>query len=1044
MAIPALRTEALAFDSDNQEDENNVVWAETQSFVVQTETTLACHPGTTEDETGKQSCREESFRLGLSDSSHLQDPLQALAMERTQAFVSVEASQLYAAKSHANQTSSELEATQSYVSDQIIGSFHGPEDETDDEEKRAIATDETQPFYAATSATLAMAETQPMCASEEEEKDVKFTVSTAVRVKVRSMNETEAREEHSKTVGSQERPFAEVLPLAETQPMCTSNDRESNEEYSFPGRRKRKTKRLQIEEKQTQPLTSLELSLDETQPLQSADENLAAPGSEAFHGGSSAGAFRNSGALHKKLALTTSGRPAVETKPLRYLKEETLTLSVTESSVGETQPMKSEEGDGGDSLPGTEIAKAKPSQILEEKTHLLTNSEFSICEAQVLEAEAGDSGSNVGDKRGTRARSRNVSNQRDETSRRRTGGRKKAASAAAARGKSKSSGEEREKEQEDEEEEHPTEAGGLKSSRLRNDVNKNELAISPMTTEGEPSLGKKKGGTDVRQRLREDSEEERMEADESEKMEQEGVHLEVDEERTEAEKAQRLRIECERAEREKLERERKEQEGRAEGRLKDTEQKEREDKASLEHERAEREDKVRLEREENTRMSSDRKDKEKEVQECKRREHGQNLEREVWQHSARREIEAKELDSVESAEKGKVTGGETLQDHQEQKEEEEAKVSARGQRAARKKANNSAAWINDDDVPARRTRSRSNSSNSVSSERSASSVHTQESTGRGRGRRARRTGDPPHAVASRSSSRRKTAAAHPTQEDAYEASGDFFRSGCSNSSLNQSSRGRGRVSRQRARGGAAEANSVSPAISQRNLETPTRGRKSSKAESSHETEKADPRQASTSRGRWRSDDHGSETAGAGGCSSQGSHWANEEPEKNIREGSHEEAKGEAEVLPGSPAAGSLDETMTLGKGRKRQSQANADDDPASNSKLFKCGGGEPGVAEEEAKHQAQKELPAQAKRRGRASTAQTKNTPKTSDTGPGVAERNDRMAGEAVERGRGWPSVAQRKAKEEQLSTETSADQHAPAVEPQVSRWPRCRSDCSP
>lgn len=1054
VAIPALRTEALACDSDSQEDEN-VFGAETQSFVLQPG---ACQAS--RSEISRQSCREESFRLGLSDSSHLQDPLQALAMESTQAFVSVEATQGYAATSHANQTSStndsepeatqaygeeeepaicsvvperegrgdfSLEPTQAYVSDPCSGS----EEETDDDEKRAIATDETQPFYVPTSATLAMAETQPMCASEEEA--VKFPVSTAVRVKVSSRNETEERGEHSKAVTSQERPFGEVLSLAETQPMCTSDDGESDDEDSFPGQRKRKTKQLQIEDEQTQPLTSPEQSLVDTQPLRSAEENQAPPGREAFREDNSVAVLQNSEALQKKPAVITSDLPAAETqlmitgedeereesisflalprrtaKPLRYLEEETQRLAVCESSVFETQPMNSgEDGDGEDSLPGTGITKAKPPQILEEKTQ--------------LEAEAGSSGSNVGGERGARARSRKVPTQHEEPSRRGTRGRKKAASAAAPRGKSKSGAEEKE----DEEEEHPKEAGGMKSRQQRNVMVRYEPDISPIKKQGELNLGERRNDTDLRQHLRETSEEERKEADEREKMEQEKMYLELKEEkeRIEAENAQRLRLEWERAEREKIERERKEQEERAEKRQKDT--KEREDKERLEHEREEGEDKEGLGGEKHARMSSDRKDQEeKEMLESERREHGENLERDVQHHSARQESEAKELDSVETSEKGKVMEEKIL-------EEDKAKVTTRGRRAPRRTAatepaKDSAASKNDD-VPARRTRSRSNSSNSVSSERSASSVHMQESRGRGRGRGARRTSDPPQAVASRRSNRRTTVAAHPTQVDSCEVSDG-------SGGLNQSSQGRGRASRQRPRGGTAEADSVSPAVIQSDLKTTTRGRKNSKAESSPETEKADSLQATTSRGRWRSSSNGSETAEAEGCSNQGPRCANEGSKKNVRGRSHKPAKSEAVVVPGSPAASKLDETKELRKGRKRESEANTEDDSGSRSKLFKGEEKEPtsGKAEEAANPQAQHEVSVQAKRRGRASTAQTKKIPTAAHTEPGVEESNARTVEEAVERGRGRPSVSQKKTKEEQLDTETSVGQHARVLEPEV------------
>lgn len=1049
VAITALRTEALVFDSDSQEDEN-VVGAETQCFVLPTgacqasrldrqirETTQASGPATTEDEVSKQSCREGSFRLGLSDSSHLQDPLQALAMESTQAFVSVEATQLCAASSHAHQTSAtneaELEATQAYGEEEpaicstvperegrgdfsieptqayVSDPYQDSENETDDDEKRAIATVETQPFYA----PLPMAETQPMCASEEE--DVKVPVSPAVRVKVRSRTESEEGGEHIKAVRSQERPFTQVLSLAETQPMCTSDDRDSDEEDSFPCQRKHKTKQLQIEDEQTQPLTSSEQALVETQPLQSADENLAPGGSEAFHEDSSANPNPkpnpgNSGALQKNPALIPTDPSAAETqlmitgedeqseestsflalpgqkaKPLRYQEEETQTLAVCESSVSETQPMNSGgEADGVASLPGTGVTKAKPPQTLEEEATLRTNSESSIRETPLLGAEAG---SNVG---GTRAGSRNTSTQQEQPSRRRTRGRTKAAPAAAPRATSKSSWEE---EQEDEEEEHPKEGGGMKPRRERNEVGKNEPEASPVEKEGE---ARGRTDTDLRSHLRENSEEDRKEAGEREETEQEEMHVGMKEEkeRIEAENAQRLRLEWERAEREKRERERKEQEERAERR-----QNEREDEERLEHVRAEREDKEGLEREKNARMSSDSKDQEeKEILEGGGREEEEKLEGEVQHHRARREREAKQPDRAESSEKGKVTEEKILQ---EQKEEDEAKVSARGRRAARRTAAAEAAKDTIDDVPARRTRSRSNSSNSVSSERSATSVHVQESRGRGRGRGrgARRTSDPPHAVASRSSNRRKTVAVPPTQVASCDDPGGLF----------QSSQGPGRASQQRPRGGRAEADSLSPAISQGDLQTAARGRKNNKPESSHETQKA-----ATSRGRWRSSSNGSENAEAESCWNRGQRSSSGESKTHVRGRSQKAAEREAVV------SSNLDETKQLRKGRKREAEANGEDDSGSSSKFPKEEEKEEasGEAQEAAQHQAQNEVPGQAKRRGRASTAGRKKPPEASDSG--AKDSKERGLEEAGERGRARPSVARKDTKEEQRDAEAS------------------------
>lgn len=1033
--------------------------AETQSFVLQTracrgrgseshirETTQTSGLESADDETSKQSCREESFQLGLSESSHIQDPVAAADMESTQAFVSGEATQLYAATS--SMTASELdaaqadgdqeeatasvvperegwehlalEATQAYLSDP----YHDSEEETDDEEKRSITADETQPFYGPASATLAMAETQPMCAFEEE--DIKHPVSTAVQVKVRAKNEAEKRAEHSEAAVAQGRLLKVDLSLAETQPMCTSDDRESGDEDSFPGLRKRKAKQLQIEDEQTQP-------------LQTVDQDLAPGGSEAFHQDNPVAAQSREVLQFEKekpAALISSDLSTAETqlmttgddeesdeagavlalptrtaKPLQHQEDETQ-AAVCEPSVFKSQPMISGENDDGvGSLTGTEMTKVKPSQILEDRIQLLTNSTSSTHETGVLEtkpeAEAGTSGSKVNGRRGTRANSRKVSTQCDEPSRRPTRGIKDS-SAPARRGKSKSG--------EEKDEERTNEAGGI---QFRNDVevlNKTEQNISQIQKQEEPSLGEQRSGTELRQH--ENMEKERKETEEGE-----------ENKRIETELSNRL--EWERAEREKTERKGKEQWERAGRMQKDTEQLEREkkdleDKERLERDKAEREEKERLEKEKNVLMDNKQTEQEKEMLESEKRKHDENLGREDLQRRARQDSEAKEVDRIEGSEKEQLTEEKT-QKKQEQKEENKAKVSARGRRAARRTApvTDTCASTNDD-VPARRTRSRSNSSNSVSSERSALSVNLQESRGRG----ARRTGEPPRVVASRSSNRRKTVAAHPTQGDSNDdtgITGGLLRSNSSNSSFNQSPQGQGRGSRQRTRGGKAEA--VSPAVSQSDPKTVTRGRKNTKAQSSSDAEKAGSQQATTSRGQRRSSSNGS--TGAKGSSNQGELIGNEESlqsRKNVR---HKPAKKEAVVAPQSPAVSSPGEKKELRKGRKRGSEANTDIDSDRSSKFIK---GEieqiPGEAEEAPK-EAQDETPAPTKRRSRASVAQTKKP--LNPSGPGLKETNERIVEESVEkRGRGRLAVGQKQKREEPEGPEVSVEQRARVLEPEV------------
>lgn len=999
--------------------------AETQPFVLQTracrghirEATHTSGLESADDERSKQSCREESFQLGLCERSHIQDPAAAADMESTQAFVSVEATQLYTATSSKNASDLDaaqadgdqeeepatgsvvperegwehlaLEATQAYLPDPC----HESEEETDDEEKRSVTAEETQPFSGPASATLAMAETQPMCAFEEE--DIKHPVPAAVQ----------ERAEHS---GAQGRLLKLDLSLAETQPMCTSDDRESDDEDSFPGLRKRKTKQLQIEEEQTQPLTSSEQSTVDTQPLQTAAQDLAPGGSRAFHQHCPVLQFKK----EKPAALISSDLSTAETQlmttgddeesdeadavlalprrkaePLQHQEDETR-AAVGEPSGFQRQPMISGDNDDGvNSLPGPE--KVKPSQILEERIQLLTNSTSSTQETGVLEttAEAGTSGSKVDGRRGTRANSRQVSTQYDEPSRRPTRGIKDC-SAAARRGTSKS-GKEKDEELEDKEEQRTNEAEGIQP---RNDVevlNKTEQNISQTQKQEEPSLGEQRGDPELGQH--ENMEKERKETEEGEEN-------------------KRIQKDTEQLEREK---------------------KDLEDKERLERDEAEREEK-RLEKEKNVVMANEQTEQEaKEMLESERRKH-ENLGREDQQPSARR-------DRIEGSEKEQLTEEKTVK-KQEQKQENKAQVSARGRRASQRAALSKAEPAADtcvstnDDVPARRTRSRSNSSNSVSSERSALSVNVQESRGRG----ARRSSDPPRVLPSRSSSRRKTVAAHPTQggsNDDTGIAGELWSSNSSNLSFKQSPQGQGRGGRQRTRGGKAEA--VSPAVSQSNPKTGTRGRKNTKAQSSSPAEKAGSQQATTSRGQRRSSSNGSGPTEAKGSSNQGELVCNEESlqsKRNVRGRSHKLAKREAVVAPQPPAVSSPGETKELRKGRKRGSEANTDIDSDRSSKCIKGGEIEqtPGEAEEAPKR-AQDEIPAHATRRSRASVAQTKKP--LNPSGPGLKETNERIVEEPVEkRGRGRLAEAQKQTREGQEDAEESEEQRARVLQPEVTR----------
>ncbi|XP_035528453.1 mediator of DNA damage checkpoint protein 1 [Morone saxatilis] len=1221
---PAVRPKALSSCSDSQEDEDFVV-AETQSFVLQTrdcqgnhsedhtmDPTQDFHLESSGDEKGQQSSRGGSFQLGLSDSSHLQGQAQALAMESTQAFASVEGgvnledTHAYAAISNEERSSLEndsnleatqaygeneesdrcsatsvkegqvdlaLEATQAYISEPHCDSDDDDSDKTDDDERKNTATSETQPLDFPTSSTVAMAETQPMSAFEEEESlDKENPVSSVLQVKPRAQTETAEREKHGEGAQLQGRHLSEALSLAETQPMPPSVDEESDDEDSIPGPRKRKAQSLQLEEEQTQPLTGSELSLVETQPMHiGVDE--AQPMSTSENGESNGGKKAKQLWLEEKPSqtLTNSDISAAETqsmntgkdgesdeeelilgprkrkvKPLQFEEDQTQTLTNSQLSSVETQPMDTgehgesdeedsipgprkrkakplhfeeeqtqsltscevsavetqpivtggdRESDEEDSIPGRRKRKAKPLQTQEEDTQPLTNSEASTVETLPLEtkadlqpqrekerlSEAGPSRIAIIGKRGTRARLKEEEKQAEflETPKRETRGKNRAL--PTTRGRRGKPRPDKDESEEEEVVEQAKRARGKKSVRQKKDGEEKEternMHENNSLIKEQEELGEEKEQMEESQHRRE--EQEKLERERKEKEEQE---------RLQAEKAEGLRLEREQAEKETIERERKEQEEkeRADRTQKDKEEqllrerKEKEERGRLEREKAERVEKERLEREEKARIEKERKEQEeKERLETAKRELEQRLEREEQEKHARLEREAKEREERGRLEKEK----QEKEAKEKQIKEQQENKATRGQRAARRtiaapcttEPEQDSTISTNDDVPARRTRSRSNSSNSVNSERSASSVNTQESRGRGRGRGAKRTSEPPRVANARSSNRRRTVAAEPTEQDSNDISPQGVLLGSnSNNSLNSeisssslSSQSRGRGGRQRGRGRKTEVDSIPPINSQSDQNSapkPTaRGRKSRKTGEStnavpHEDDKetVDSQQASTTRGRQRANANSSEPAAADeeDPSNQGKGHANEEsllPKRNVRGRGQKAVEIETVEAPVPPAVSDGDEEKR--KGRKRELEPNTEEDSSSSSKISK--GKEKAQmtkAAEETKGVTKDKIPVQAKTRGRASSAQAKKNAKDSPTEVEVKEESEKMEEEAVERrGRGRPSTVQKKRKEEQEESGTSVDQnaHVEASEPQtptssVSRKRRALADSSP
>ncbi|XP_071325322.1 mediator of DNA damage checkpoint protein 1 isoform X2 [Trachinotus anak] len=863
---------------------------------------------------------------------------------------------------------------------------------------------------------------------------------------------------------------------AETQPMGLCEGEQSEEEDSIPGPRKRRAKALQLEEEQTQPLTT------ETQPIvtgedeESDDEDLI-PGPRK----------RKAKALHHE--------------------EQTKSLRISEVAAVETQPLEMQTGarrrgrqsEAGTSGVGVGNKRGTRARVREEEE----------------QAEC------------------------SEPAKRQTRGRNKALTTTSGRrGKSRPDEDESEEEEEveqsrrarkkstmqqkdDEEEGEPSETegnecagnsslikekqeGGLKSEiekqHRREEQERLQAESTERIAEKERKEQEEKERSDQFQKEKEQlvrEEKERLEREKAEQEEKEKLEREekerIEKERKEQEEKERLEREKRELE-ERLERERKEQEHQARLQREENERKEkerlenekRELEERLERERKEQELQARLQREANEREERERLEKEK-------RELEERLERERKEQElqARLQREANEREERERLEKKKETKEKQIKEQQGNQEEvNKPEMPTRGRRAARRtnaapsttEPQQDSTISTNDDVPARRTRSRSNSSNSVGSERSTSSVNTQEGKGRGRGRAAKRASEPPQAtIARRSNSRRRVVAAEPPEQDSNDTSpqGVLSRSNSSNSlecdisSCSVSSQNRGRGGRQRGRQRKTEPvpDSIPPVNSQNDQNSApkpaARGRKSRKTEGStnvvpqeDDAEKADSQQASTTGGQRRVNADVSETTAADEEDQPNQEEAfasnaSPVPKRNTRGRGQKAVKSETVDAPVAVSGGA--ESKDKRKGRKRELEENTEEDSSSSSKISK--GKEEAqtteTTEDEGKDETKEENPVQAKRRGRASNAQATKNVKESPLEVEVKEESEKIEKNIVEkRARGRPSAVQKKKKEEQEETGTSvrsmkldAKVEAPEPEtptPSVSRKRQAPAHSSP
>ncbi|XP_061530339.1 mediator of DNA damage checkpoint protein 1 isoform X2 [Phycodurus eques] len=278
----AVRSAALSSCSDSQEEEEDFIVAETQSFILQTRGQVQSGLHDARQASGCESSSEDmeelpsggvSLQLGLSDSSHLESAGQALAMESTQAFVSVTEAdtQAYANISSADpeslgndlnmeatqpnevlarspvllevqQVNLALQETQPYILEPYSESEEDPGEDT-----------ETQPFDLPTSSTLALAETQLMTAIHEEERP---TTNSLTHFQPNQIAKETDLSSYSLADNCQ------LTSIAATQPMATSESEQCYED-SIPVLRNGK---VQLNEENQPNANSYDLAANH-QPL---------------------------------------------------------------------------------------------------------------------------------------------------------------------------------------------------------------------------------------------------------------------------------------------------------------------------------------------------------------------------------------------------------------------------------------------------------------------------------------------------------------------------------------------------------------------------------------------------------------------------------------------------------------------------------------------------------------------------------------------------------------------------------------------------------
>uniref|UniRef100_A0A3P8SUG9 Mediator of DNA damage checkpoint protein 1 n=1 Tax=Amphiprion percula TaxID=161767 RepID=A0A3P8SUG9_AMPPE len=800
-----------------------------------------------------------------------------------------------ASKNVESQSDLALEATQAYIS--VLDS--DPDDNTNQDEGQNTPATETPPIVSA------FAETQLMPFHVEEQSlAVDNSVCSVQQVNPRTQTKMEEREENGMDAHPQERHLSEAQYMAATQPICTSSNEESDDD-SFPGPRKRKAKLLQLSEEQTQCLIEREEYGKDSHPQErhlseaqymAATQPICTSSNEESDDDSFPGPRRR------------------KAKPLQLSEEQTQCL-IDSNADGSQATAISEDHESGDMdlKPGPKKQKTKQ---LEEETQPLTSSEVSTVESQSLhtnslQLEDGKTQPSTSSSISAVETEQIVTSKEQDSDgpQRRTV--KQLHLTEDDRKHSELSAAENQPIATCEDDDADSMLGPRKR-KAKHLEDKTQLLTSNEVfadDDSVPVLPKTKATLQLE---KEETQSEMSPVDTQPLKTTTGLksqkrkRIESTADTTRA-SARNLRTSRSREGEEQAEcsvppkrqtrggdkslQNTKEFRGKA--RSDDDKNgeevkqaKQARGRKNTRQQKDDNEEKEMLGMEGNTHTVNKSKQKEGKQQEREK------TEKEAKETDGRKEEQEETERQDGREEKEKIENERKVNKEKSQQENEEEvkpKAPARSRRSTRAMASqhppqneqDSTASTNDD-FPARRTRSRSNSSNSISSERSVSSVNTQESKGSGRGRGAKTPSKSPQAAIVRTSYRRATVAAGPTEQDSSD------------------------VLPQRLLSKNNSSNSRSPEVSSCSVRSLNRGRRGRKAEpdpdfipavthhsDQNSKEKADSQQTRTTRGRQHSEcaaaDETDQSPHQEGC-------ASEElllPKRNVRGRSQKAVRSEA-------------------------------------------------------------------------------------------------------------------------------------------------------